>query len=223
MGKRRHSIRIVALLLVPPAIGMLVGAQRATATLFPEGQPIPSAPSRWVAFTADLTVTKPGNPSVVGRFFRSSDGSRRMTTGPALDDIRVIYIMNALEGQEYIYTTQSEWSVTSVPGVTPGHYLPPTVMPTRPDISEYPYRLALKRGQSGSLTATSGFQALQTSEADGTTKLTVPELNMFEVVKEHPTGRREAYTNIELVEPSPELFRPPAGVAVLRRAPAIQQ
>lgn len=223
MEKRRHWIRVIALLLVPPATGMLVGAKRATAILLPEGQAIVTAPSQWVPFTADMRVTKPDTPPVVGRVFRSSNGSRRVETGPTVDDVRVIYIMNALEAQEYIYATQSEWSVTRVPGVTPGNYLPPTAMAARPDISEYPYRLALKRGQSGSLTAATGFQALQLSAPDGTLKLIVPELNLFEVFKEHPNGRRETYTNIELLEPSPALFRPPVGVAVLRRQPVPQQ
>jgi len=219
MERQRTFVWITALLLFPPAAGMIVGMSRAIKALSPPPQVISGAPSAWVAFTADVTITKPNTASVIGRFFRGSDGSRRLETGPRIDDIQVIYILNTAEAQQYVFSSKAGWTVTAVPTLSAGRVLPSTFLPQRPDIVEYPYRLAIKLGESGSLTALAGFRAYQTNGPDGTMRLTVPELNLFDVVINSGNGRSERYSNVSLTVPDPTLFRPPPGVAILRRPP----
>lgn len=219
MASRTIRVRMVALLLVPPAIGMTVGALRASALLAPAIQQAADAPDHWVALSADVTITKPGGSPVVGRFFRASDGSRRLETGPAPNNVQVVSILNASEGQEYVYSPGTGWFVRTVAGMTPGDYRPRVLLSNRPDLSAYPYRLALRQGESGSLTAATGFRAYQQTAPDGTTKLIVPELNFLEAVMRSPNGRTESYTNIVLAEPPSAVFHPPAGVVVKRQTP----
>ena len=128
--------------------------------------------------------------------------------------MRVISIVNAAEGRSYTFSPGGGWSSRPAPEVVPGQYQPNRSLPRWPDIAEYPYRLAIKKGESGSLTATEGFHAYQTNAPDGTMRLTVPELNLFDVVVRLGNGQSHEYTNIELGEPPAELFQRPAGAAV---------
>lgn len=53
---------------------------------------------------------------------------------------------------------------------------------------------------------------------DGTRRLKVPELNLFDVVIDRVDGRHEQYTNIQFGEPEHGLFEPPPGASVSQRA-----
>jgi hypothetical protein len=210
-------IRVIALLLIPPALGFTIGVSRTLARLATPAQLLPQGPPAWVPFSADVTVAKP-NQTVVGRYYRRSDGSYRLDTGSSPDDIQVTYIYNASEAQVYAKKPVSGWTVHILPDMVPGRFDPPTTMANRIDISHYPYRLAIRRGESGSLTATEGFPAVQTLTPEGAVKLSIPELNFFEVEVRLPTGRHEAYTNIEIGEQPVSLFHPPGRIRVVRRA-----
>lgn len=68
-------------------------------------------PENWVPFSAYVLVTHPDVGRAVGRYYRSSDGSFRRETGPALDDIRVIDIMNVSAGVRYFYGSRTGWGM----------------------------------------------------------------------------------------------------------------
>jgi hypothetical protein len=70
-------------------------------------------------------------------------------------------------------------------------------------------KLSIRRGESGSLAVTAGFRALQTLTLEGAVKLSVPDLNFFEVEVRLPSGRHEMYANIDIAEQPPSPFHPP--------------
>jgi hypothetical protein len=84
----------------------------------------------------------------------------------------------------------------------------------RDQLQPYPLRLALRLGDNGSVRADDGFAAYRLVFDDCSAFLLVPELNLFAAVRQRIDGRREVYSNIELVEPDPQLFGPPPGVSV---------
>lgn len=159
-----------------------------------------------------MTITNPTTPPVVGRYYRSADGSHRLDTGPSLVELEASSIFNITARRDYIHRPFGDWAVRSV--LDAADLKPPKALSRAPVPTLYPYRLAIGKGQSGSLTATVGFSAYQIRWADGTTKLVVPELNLFAVSIRAPNGRTEVYSNIELVEPPASIFRAPADVAI---------
>jgi hypothetical protein len=86
-----------------------------------------------------------------------------------------------------------------------------------PNLTPYPYKLALAKGQDGSLTSTVGLEAYQRTTTDGSIFIMAPSLNFFIVVQRTPVGEI-SYHDIDVSEKPPkELFEPPAGVVVAGR------
>ena len=82
----------------------------------------------------------------------------------------------------------------------------------RPGLMPYRYKLALAKGQDGSLTASVGFSGYRFVNTSGNMWLIVPELNLLPVVKQWvQTGRRELLTNIVVEEQDETKFMPPPG------------
>jgi hypothetical protein len=98
----------------------------------------------------------------------------------------------------------------------PGHAFSPRPWSSRAiGLTTYRYKVALLRGQDGSLRSDTGLEAWQFSGNGGTTKLLVPALNFFAVVESSVDGQRRVYSNIDLSAiPGTELFRPPTGVTL---------
>jgi len=216
---RRNWRSIAAMVAVPIAtigvfarnFGEVAALQNRVAPEYVE------APDAWVPFTANVTVTFPGRPPVVGRYYRSSNGSHRLETGPTEHDVRVVFIKNIPEGVHYL-RSDSGWIREAEPGGT-AQTSPPRFRKT-PMWSEYPYKLAIRKGESGSVTSAIGWTAYQVTNSQGVMKLKVADLNLFDVVTQRPDGRYEKYTDIQVGEPDPTLFVPPTGVAVEDRAAA---
>lgn len=208
-------VRNTAIVAIPPIlIGLIglsmsgsLGAQRQVGVEFIE------APDNWVAFEASLSVTHPENFQLgtVGRFYRSSNGSTRRESGPSLTDIRVIDIVNVADSAQYVFSQRTGWVRFPIAG---DRSRPLKYRKNVAGWSKAPGRLALKKGQSGVLSAAEGFEAYLVTETSGVTKLRVADLNLFEVATTRPDGLHERYADIDLVEPAAELFRPPAGATV---------
>jgi hypothetical protein len=165
------------------------------------------APETWVPFSADVRITFPGQVDVVGRFFRASNGSRRLETGPSLAEVMAISITNFSDLTMYQYygTTGSWTSSPTTPRGAEVQRWPKGLA----NWSPYPRRLAVRAGESGSIDSDTGFFAYRVSDDMGGFKLKVPDLNFFDIVSAHANGRFEIYTNLRLDEPDERLFRPP--------------
>ena len=201
--------------VLPLTFGVLLaGSLRSTLAAHAQSQ-LPEfieAPGTWVPFSADLKITFPGQQDVVGRFFRASDGSRRMETGPSLTEVMAISITNFADLTLYqYYGTTGSW--TSSPASPRGS----EVQQWRKGLSNwspYPRRLAVRAGESGSIDSETGFFAYRVTDDFGGFTLRVPELNFFNIVSATANARYEIYTNLHLDEPDPRLFRPPPPAVV---------
>ena len=169
------------------------------------------APDRWVPFEAEVLRTHADGPVVRGRYYRSSDGSYRAESGPALDDIRVIFIANFVMGLYYDWNSArgDGWAMEEAPHLAEPLYAEPTRV--RADLSSrklHPQPLPLRKGESDETGATSGgFEAYEADLGDGATGFMVPALNFFTVILTRPDGSYEKFYNVDLVEPDPALFK----------------
>ena len=141
----------------------------------------------------------------------------------SLDDIRVIFIANFVMGLYYDWNSArgDGWAMEEAPHLAEPLYAEPTRM--RADLSSrklHPQPLPLRKGESDETGATSGgFEAYEADLGDGATGFMVPALNFFTVILTRPDGSYEKFYNVDLVEPDPALFRPPAGATITSRAP----
>src|SRR5215467_16037222 len=63
-----------------------------------------AGPDHWIAFTAAVVISGREGRAVIGRFYRSDDGSTRYETGPSAPDIRVIDIKNIAHERQYLFS-----------------------------------------------------------------------------------------------------------------------
>lgn len=204
--------RIVALLLCTFFGGALVGtgaAKQASGAAYPLSQP-----EQWVPFSADvLHVSAIGRQSS-GRFLRGVDGSTRHDLVLDYGDkiVPEARIENFAERRFYYNDGREKW--LTGPLDWGEHAFRPQPWSSRAiGLTTYRYKIALLRGDDGSLRSGAGLDAWQFSDNGGTTKLLVPALNFFAVVTSRLDGQRRVYSNIDLsTMPSAELFRPPPGV-----------
>jgi len=173
-------------------------------------------PQGWVPFSADVQVSQPGQPLVVGHFYRSSDGSTRLETGPG-DERVVVSIRNIKRVTFFVKNPKGEW-ISRPMKMRPGVYMPGRMKATTAGLFNYPFRLALREGESGSLRADSGMKAYQYINPSGNVSLLAPELNFFAVLQVTLDGRSEQYSQIKMGEPDASLFEPPPGVQVTARS-----
>lgn len=158
-------------------------------------------PADWAGFDAELEISQPGAPLVVGHFYRASDGSERKETGPQGQAQRVISIHNISQERWYVRSASGQW--TSGPmrlppeGWHPIHWI-------------QNQRITKQQEKMGE------FDIYREESASGSSiYLRAPALNMFAILDQNVVnGRRQAFSNIHVGEPAPEMFQPPEGVAV---------
>ncbi len=155
-----------------------------------------TAPTHWVAFTADSLGSSPGDSrTVVGRYYRSSDGSVRRETGPATGDMRVISIENIGLERTFTRFPSGRW------------YSHPMKLP--------PSGWKPQRWRADRLRKVSwkheNFELYLVTEPSGDNAFLAPALNFFPVIRQTARGARKEYTNIQLGEPDPLLFGRPDG------------
>lgn len=95
----------------------------------------------------------------------------------------------------------------------PSGYKPPRVKLPSAFFKPYPFRLALARGQDGSLTAREGFDAFEVVTNAGETALFIPALNFFEAVRKGSLGDSTVFSDIDLISSDSSLFDLPSGAA----------
>ena len=203
-------------MIIPPLIVLALAGRVAYGRLQP---PPPDglidAPDRWVPFQADVLVTSTDGLPVHGRYYRASDGSFRLETGPDFDDIKVISIKNASEGAAYLWSEVIGWATfQSITSSVPPRFRENSAMRL------HEYRLAFRPGESGSTQAVSGgFEVYVNIQGSGVVAYSAPALNFHRLLLIRPDGRYEKHYNVEITEPDRSLFRPPFNAVVAQRDP----
>lgn len=78
----------------------------------------------------------------------------------------------------------------------------------------YPYKLSFMAGDEPSVFADHGFDVYAYVDLGSNLHLQAPALNMFDLVNQAVTGRREEVYDIVLAEPDAALFAPPPDALV---------
>lgn len=167
----------------------------------PDPPTLVAQPSTWQPFIASIRITRPDGPGiVVGTLYRRSDGSERNDTGPAGGTTQVISIRNHRTRGFYTWTATRGWRRHPL-----GFELttPPKRIRKSGDAELYQPSAAIE-----------GFEVLRTAAPDGSEAFVAPELNLYPLVLKTP-GRTVELHDIRRVEPSDDLFLPPAGVQVV--------
>lgn len=150
-------------------------------------------PSSWQPFEAQLTVTKPGAPTLSGYYYRASDGSDRYDEATADGSIRALTIVNVRSGWQYACNLVRNVCTRTA------------TEKTRP--------IALRRVTTQGLVKSDqkieGYELYEYTDASGLTHLQAPALNFASLVSHRADGSVFALTHIRLGEPSPSLFVPP--------------
>ena len=200
----------------------LVGALAGTgvANQRPTPTPLPM-PQDWVPFSADVTQFNANGDKSLGRFYRASDGSTRTDLMVNYGDkvVKTIYIENFTRRMYYRNLSgRPEWAQGELQRPD-GHLRAMSWSSNAEGLAPYAYKLAVLKGQDGSLAATDGLSAYIFTSAAGTVRVMAPDLNFFPVVSSPVAGVRRVHTNIEVGEQEPSLFEPLPG-AILERLPA---
>jgi hypothetical protein len=179
---------------VVPALGATLSpVPPASATA--QGRPVLDLPTQWVPFTAKVRVFSPDMERVEGRFFRGSNGSQRLETGPPSEMARTIDIRNMAQDMHYLYKSgqgsgsTSTW--TSAPMEVPefGGRRPLKHFADQNGLRPYPYKLSFLKGQEPSVFADAGLDAYTYLDLGSNVHLQAPALNMFDLVNQSVTGQ----------------------------------
>lgn len=195
-------------------LALIAAASAAVSSLRNEEIPVIEQPAAWVPFEATVEVSKPAYPRAVGRFYRSDDGSTRLETGPEDGTVNIVSIKNIARATIYVKSTTGQW-VSHPMKLPTGGYRPAKMRVATVGLSQFPFKLALQKGQNGSLRSNSaGLDAYHYVTPSGNVWLMVPSLNFFPVLQETLEGRRELYSNIVVGGQPAELFEPPPGAVI---------
>jgi hypothetical protein len=201
------------------ACGFFIGATIGTGIAKQPEKPYPlSQPNDWVAFAADILQFNSAGDKSVGRFRRGSDGSTRTEIQLNYGDriVPMIDIENLTTRRYYRFLGGDFW-LTGELAYPDNAYKPRPWSSAAPGLKPYGRKLALLKGQDGSLTADTGLEAWIVANDTGTMRLLVPALNFFPVVQSPIVGRRRVYSNIEFVDSPATMFDPPPGAALKQR------
>src|SRR5690349_23823175 len=103
---RKHIVAILSGIVIATgslfAVRAAVSPQKRTIT---DEIPQPST-DHWISFDADLRIYHTDGANASGRFYRTTDGSTRMETGPEGQEIQVIAIKNVPRQIYYVYSVK---------------------------------------------------------------------------------------------------------------------
>ena len=103
----RTSLAVAAVCVA----SLLAGGTAALArrAVLQESREILPQPAAWVPFTAKVAVTHTGADLVVGVFYRSTNGSTRLETGPVEGDSRVVSVKDVPHKTRYVRGPDGTW------------------------------------------------------------------------------------------------------------------
>jgi hypothetical protein len=158
-------------------------------------------PTKWVPFSAELTLHRADGTTAPGRFYQDEHGCERQETPTGPRGTMVVTIQN-FEEQKFYQSINGRWTVAPM-RLPNGHKMPRVIRGT-----------PLERKLDGfSLVE----QRLPSRKPDGTVSevrhVLVPELNYF--LAERPSGLKDQDLikahSINVSPPDPSLFAPPVG------------
>lgn len=192
------GLAIAGLLAVLAAATMMAVARNGATT--ENRRTLIQTPGTWVAFSAEAIVTTPGQPTMVGKFYRSTDGSARVEQRTADSSVVLIAIANLQRRLAYQYISRAgEW--TSRPLLIPTEgYSPP-----RGKTEEM-------RGLTRQSDRIEGFEVYRYDPQGGDVAFQAPALNFTALVTERAGGAKRVLSNIVMGEPDGALFDLPDGV-----------
>ena len=166
----------------------------------PQTGDVPS-PAGWVPFDATARRTdSDGKVNMVGRFYRASDGSTRLDTGPAGGPIGIIDIKNISNSTQYVMQSTGKWVSYRMKLPSSG-YRPLKRRTTVVGLEPYAETIE-------------GFELYRYASANaGPIAFQAPSLNFFALVTEF-NGTRQEYHDVRIREQPKELFFPTPGTAV---------
>lgn len=204
----RHfsAYRTVVLALLPLAV-VVVSATSAFRVSQRGSLPatIPQ-PAEWIAFEADSLHTGPGFPDLIGRHYRSSDGSTSHQQQTRDGSIRLVVINNIPRARVYAFNSVlNKWFQQPLVGLTPdGRRRIPLWRVSTSRLTPHPAKIE-------------GLNVHEYIGPKGARSLLAPELNFFSLVEEQNDGSQLVFSNIQLREPSRSVFELPPGVVAEER------
>jgi hypothetical protein len=160
-----------------------------------------------VSFVADFVQTEPNGSRWTGKFYRRADQSLAQH-GAYLDPTNgttteMISIINTQTQHAYLYREAMGYWVQ---------------VPIKASANAVP-KYRLKTGEIHGLTPEAerfqGFTVYRDQQADGSINLLAPNLAFFPLLMQNRGGLRREVSNIQLREPEPSVFVPPAGVKIV--------
>jgi len=192
------SVFAVAFPVLVAAVISYANVTTARRGAFTEQDLIPT-PDSWVPFAADVRTTDPVRPTVLGRFYRSGDGSTRTDT--TVEGDTKVLINNVALNTCYRYFRATGW-MSNPMALPPGGFTP---FKYRRDSAE----LSLHADK------VEGFEVYrQVNATSREVSLLAPELNMFAIRVTRSDGGTLEYLNIQSGEPAPGTFEPPPGAPI---------
>jgi hypothetical protein len=151
----------------------------------------------------------PGAQTIVGSFYRASDGSTRLETRTEGTNGEFLVSIKRVATAQFFVGRGDRFEAHPM-DIKAGEFSPPQLRLGMPGLSFYKHRLDIGAGGTGSLGAEKGFTAYQRVDANGSVGLFIPELNFLEAVMQNmASGVRITYTNIVIGDQPASLFNPP--------------
>jgi hypothetical protein len=200
----RLNARLLTAVLPAPVLVaglMYLASAGAQPTNTQELSDIPQ-PQEWVPFAGQFLTTEPGRPDIVGKYYRSDDGSFREEQHAVDGSVAAISISNIAEASAYLYISRRGDTWVKQPMLLrPAGFKPQLRRSSMQGLTKHP-RVVL------------GFDAYDYVEPTGTRHIQVPALNFFSISREKPSGERRVYHSLVVGLQPEELFRPPQGAVV---------
>jgi len=167
-------------------------------------------PAKWVSFSAKFQRIDP-NGTTVGQLYRTTDGSTRHESARKGETVSLIAIKNIPERTFYMWHDFSGWESHPM-DLPPQGWLPLQSRSLDVGLETFGERIE-------------GYEVIKSIDPSGFIGYRAPELNFFTLqiamcVGKPATSCGISYSQVVLGDVAPELFKPPAGENVIRKADA---
>jgi len=164
-----------------------------------------------VSFVADFVQTEPNGSRWAGKFYQRADHSLAQH-GAYLDPTNgttteMISIINTQTQHAYLYREAM------------GYWVQVPIKASASAVRKYRLKTAEFHGLTLEAEKLQGFTVYRDQQSDGSINLVAPDLAFFALLMQNRGGLRREVSNIQLREPEPSVFVPPAGVKIVNGEP----